>query len=374
MTDPGRFFAAWRAQTLAGSRHVLEGTLRPEHAGPSPDLAAALARWPGAWYWADADRRRLVLVRGTAPARPERWLWHGALLVLTVVTTLAAGAMLAHAWRPDSGGGSFGGIAGFATFVIRDGWRALLPGWSFAGPLLGILLVHELGHYLAARRYAIDVSPPYFLPVPPTLSPIGTLGAFIRIRTPVYDRRQLLDVGAAGPLAGVLVALVVLWAGHQASIRLPGAEGQAPSLVALFGHPVTIGDSLVSLALRDWLVAGTGPVVLSPMAFAGWVGLFITSLNLLPLSQLDGGHVLYGLAGRWQARVAAVAVVALLWLGRAAPVWWLLVGLTFVIGRGRWTHPSVIVPGRGVSRTGVAVGVACIVVFMLTFVPVPFVP
>lgn len=374
MTDPGRFFVAWRAQTLAGSRQVLEGTLRPEHAGPSPELAAALAHWPGAWYWADADRRRLVLVRGTAPARPERWLWHGALLLLTVVTTLAAGAMLAHAWRPDPGDGSFGGIAGFATFVAREGWRALLPGWSFAGPLLGILLVHELGHYLAARRYAIDVSPPYFLPVPPALSPIGTLGAFIRIRTPVYDRRQLLDVGAAGPLAGVVVALAVLWVGHQASIRLPGAEGQAPSLVALFGHPVAIGDSLLSLALRDWLVAGTGPVVLSPMAFAGWVGLFITSLNLLPLSQLDGGHVLYGLAGRWQARVAAIAVVALLWLGRAAPVWWLLVGLTFVIGRGRWTHPSVIVPGRGVSRSGVAAGVACIVVFVLTFVPVPFVP
>lgn len=374
MTDPDRFFAAWRRQTLAGTRQVFEGVLRPEHRGPSAELAGMLGRWPGAWYWADDARCRLVLVRGTAPARPERWLWHGALLALTVVTTLAAGAMLAHAWRPAAGQDALTAVWAFVVFVATGGWQLLLPGWAFAGPLLGILLVHELGHYLTARRYAIDVSPPYFLPVPPSLSPIGTLGAFIRIRSAVYDRRQLLDVGAAGPLAGFVVALLVLCWGLSASIRVPGPEGHAPSLVALLGHPVAIGDSVLTRALRDWILPGTGPVVLSPTAFAGWVGMFITSLNLLPLSQLDGGHVLFGLIGRRQVPAALLTVAVLLWLGRQAPVWWILVALTFVIGRGRWSHPSVIVPGRGVPRAGIVAGLACVLVFLLTFVPVPFTP
>ncbi len=372
MSEPGHFFASWRSQTLAGSRLVIEGALRAEHRGPSPALREWLARWPGAWYWADDARSRLVLVQGTAPARPERWLWHGALLLLTIITTLAAGAILTHAWRPTGAFGPLGGVAAFIEAVRDGGWRLLLPGWSFAGPLLAILLVHEAAHYLAARRYAIDVSPPYFLPVPPSLSPIGTLGAFIRIRTPVYDRRQLLDVGAAGPLAGFVVALAVLAWGYGDSIRVPGSELHAPSLVALVGQPIVIGDSLLTAVLRDWIVPGAGPVVLSPAAFAGWVGMFITALNLLPLSQLDGGHVLYGLAGRRQVAVALVAVAGLLWLGREAPVWWVLVALSFLIGDGRWAHPAVIVPGRPVLRRGVLAGVACAVVFVLTFVPVPF--
>lgn len=372
MSDPGRFFAAWRIQTLAGSREVIEGLLREEHRGPSAALAAWLAGWPGSWYWADPGRHRLVLVRGTAPALPERWLWHGALLLLTVITTLAAGAILTHAWRPENVTTMVGGIVAFVAAVADGGWRLLAPGWSFAGPLLAILLVHESGHYLVARRYAIDVSPPYFLPVPPTLSPIGTLGAFIRIRTPVYDRRQLLDVGAAGPLAGFVVAVAVLCWGYLGSTRVPGTELHDPSLVALVGHPIALGDSLLSGLLRDWLLPGSGPVVLSPTAFAGWVGLFITALNLLPLSQLDGGHVLYGLAGRRQVPVAIAVVAALLWLGREAPLWWVLVGFTFLIGGGRWTHPAVIIPGRPVSRGGLLAGLACLIVFVLTFVPTPF--
>jgi hypothetical protein len=376
MNEPTRFYAAWHEQELAGSRLVLDGILAPDHQGPSPELAAFLRTWKGAWYWGDDARSRLVLIRGSAPARPERWLWHGALLILTVITTLAAGAVLAHVWTPPSGGrGVSGAVSGailFAEFILDGGWRQLLPGWSFAAPLLGILLVHELGHYVAARRYAIDVSPPYFLPVPPNLSPIGNLGAFIRIRSPVYDRRQLLDVGAAGPLAGFVVALVVLWWGYRSSTRLDVAMLDAPSLVAMVGKPVMLGESLLTRALRDWTLPGTGPVVLSPMAFAGWVGMFLTALNLLPLSQLDGGHVLFGLAGRRQAAVSLLAVAGLIWLGFQAPMWWAWVALTFVIGRGGWSHPSVVVPDRTIPRTGRLVGVACVLVFILTFVPVPF--
>ncbi len=373
--DPTPFFAGWRAQTLSGDRLVLDGVVQSAHQGPSPELADFLARWPGAWYWGDDARTRLVLIRGTATPRPERWLWHGALLFVTVLCTLAAGAVIAHVWAPiyrPGLGGAVVGVVEFAEFLFADGWRQLLPGWRFAVPLLGILLVHEFGHYLAARRYAIDVSPPYFLPVPPTLSPIGNLGAFIRIRSPVYDRRQLLDVGAAGPLAGFIVAVAVLIWGYQDSIRIVVAGDFAPSLVRLTGAPIILGDSILTRALRDWVLPGQGAVLLSPAAFAGWVGMFVTALNLLPLSQLDGGHVLYGLAGRRQVAISFLVVVALLVLGNSAPVWWLWVALTFVIGGGKWAHPSVILPDRPVLRRGRIVGWACIVVFILTFVPVPF--
>lgn len=375
MTDPGRFFAVWREQRLAGDREVHDGVLHPSHHGPSPELARFLAGWRGAWYWGDEARTRLVLVEGHAPVRPERWLWHGALLILTILTTLAAGAVLAHVWVPPPSRGVAGavnGVIAFLDFVVQGGWRTLLPGWSFAVPLLGILLVHELGHYLAARRYAIDVSPPYFLPVPPHLSPIGNLGAFIRIRSPVYDRRQLLDVGAAGPLAGFVVALVVLWFGYRSSTRVPVMLPDGPTLVALAGQPMVLGESLLTWLMRDLALAGTGPVLLSPMAFAGWVGMFVTALNLLPLSQLDGGHVLFGLVGRRQAAISLVAVAGLLWLGSRAPMWWMWVALTLVIGRGRWSHPSVVVPDRPPLRSGRLVGWACVLVFVLTFVPVPF--
>jgi hypothetical protein len=374
VTQPDRFLSAWRAQTLAGSRDVIDGLVRPEHRGPSSELDGYLARWPGAWYWADDAGARLVLVRGTATPRPERWLWHGALLLLTVICTLAAGAVIAHAWTPPAGrglGGALSAVTQFAEFVVAGGWRQLLPGWSFAVPLLGILLIHELGHYVAARRYALDVSPPYFLPVPPTLSPIGNLGAFIRIRSPVYDRRQLLDVGAAGPLAGFVVALIVLWWGYRTSIRIPGAV-DGPSVISLAGTPILLGESLLTHWMRDWALGGTGAVVLSPMAFAGWVGMFVTALNLLPLSQLDGGHILFGLVGRRQALISFVAALGLIWLGRSAPVWWIWAALTFAIGGGRWAHPSVVLPGRPVLRAGRWTGYACILVFILTFVPVPF--
>src|SRR5690606_19583091 len=130
-------------------------------------------------------------------------------------------------------------------------------------------------------------------------------------------------------------------------IRLPQMAGD-PSLIALVGHPVVLGDSILTGFLRDLLVPGTGPVVLSPTAFAGWVGMFVTALNLLPLSQLDGGHVIFGLLGRRQTVVSIIAAIALIVLGANAPMWWMWVVLTFVIGRGGWSHPSVVLPDRPV--------------------------
>ena len=209
---------------------------------PVRNCAAFLSRWPGAWYWGDDARTRLVLIRGAAPARPERWLWHGALLILFIICTLGAGDdRVGAACVPPTHPGLGGAVTGVAgvrrvSSSTAAGGRCS-AGWEFAVPLLGILLVHELGHYFAARRYAIDVSPPYFIPVPPNLSPIGGLGAFIRLRSPVYDRRQLLDVGAAGPLAGFVVAIGVLLWGYQLSHRVAAGIPGSPSFILFAGPP-----------------------------------------------------------------------------------------------------------------------------------------
>jgi membrane-associated protease RseP (regulator of RpoE activity) len=375
VSDPRRFFAVWQEMTLAGDREVLDGMVAAEHLAPSPELTDYLKQWPGAWYWGDDAHTRLVLVKGTAPARPERWLWHGALLFLFIICTLAAGAVLVGDLVPPvshSFGQALEGVWQFALFIARDGWRALHRGWTFAVPLLAIFLIHELGHFFAARRYHIDASPPYFLPVPPNISPIGGMGAFLRLRSPVYDRRQLLDVGAAGPLAGFVVAIAVLIWGYHLSHRITTPYNSA-QLVMFAGRPILLGDSLLTHYLHEWLLPGAGPIVLAPEAFAGWVGLFITGLNLLPLSQLDGGHVLYGLLGRRQRLVAFGVAAALLFLAPRAPIWFLWVGLTFAIGGGSWAHADVIVQDRAVMRAGRWTGIACIVVFVLTFVPIPFI-
>ena len=346
----------------------------PASRGASSGLVTELKAWPGKWYWLDAARTRLILVRPLTADRPK-WGLHAALIALTILCTLGAGAVLAGAYYPPLHPGISGTLRSAWEF-LRDAatgeWRSLLVGWSFALPLLAILGVHELGHYLAARRYAIDSTPPYFIPVPPTLSPIGSLGAFIRLRSPVVDRRQLLDVGAAGPLAGFVVALAVLVWGYLTSERIPLVVGEAPSYVTLVGQPLFLGESLLTRFLRDSLLPGTEAVHLSLPAFAGWVGVFITGLNLIPLSQLDGGHVTYGLLGRQQGKVALLAVLGLIWLAQTSPTWYVWVVFAFMVGGGRVGHPPVLVAERGMPPSRRLVGLACVIVFVLTFVPHPF--
>jgi membrane-associated protease RseP (regulator of RpoE activity) len=138
------------------------------------------------------------------------------------------------------------------------------------------------------------------------------------------------------------------------------------------GQPLFLGESLLTRWLRDSLLPGMTAVHLSLPAFAGWVGMFITGLNLIPLSQLDGGHVTYGILGRHQSRVALLAVVALLWLAQRSPNWIVWVIFAFMVGGGRIGHPSVMVPERPIPRTRWLVALACVIVFALTFVPVPF--
>jgi membrane-associated protease RseP (regulator of RpoE activity) len=380
-------FSAWRI-VQAGTREIIDAIVAPEHRAPSPQLAEALKEWKGAHYWPSRDHGHLILIRETTTPPRERWLLHLVLISITVLCTLGAGAMLAGAWFPPRVpspisqnllgrivfeiAGMIQAGAQFFLSMYHGEWRDVLAGWAFAVPLLGILLIHELGHYFAARRYAIDTSPPFFLPIPPTVSPIGSLGAFIRLRSPVLDRRQLLDVGAAGPLAGFVIALGVMIWGYLTSEQVPFGLDTSATYVLYAGQTIALGDSLLTQAFRDFFFPNAESVHLSLPAFAGWVGMFITGLNLLPLSQLDGGHVLYGLLGRKQAFMGLLTVAGLLVLAQYHWTWYVWVALALLLGGGRVSHPSVMAPTRPVPRSRHVIAWICIVIFVLTFVPVPF--
>ena len=370
-----QFFSAWRTIRF-GSREVVDALVLPDHRKASKDLATFLGGWQGAHYWANRRAGRLVLVRALERDAPIGWWRHIILFGLTLLFSLAAGAALAGVYYPIDYPGFLIGFGKelyeFFAGLIRGDWRTILVGWAFAVPSLGILLVHELGHYVVGRRYAIDVTPPYFIPVPPTVSPIGSFGAFIRARSPVIDRQQLADVGAAGPLAGFVVAVVVLIWGYLTSERVPWEPGLTRSYVMFSGQMLSVGDSLLTHYLREWLIPGSSAVHLSLPAFAGWVGCFLTGLNLLPLSQLDGGHVAYGFLGRRQGLLAGLTVIALLYLAQFSFNWYIWVGMAFLIGGGRLSHPPVVIPDRPVSAQRAWVGIACLLVFAITFVPIPF--
>lgn len=237
--------------------------------------------------------------------------------------------------------------------------RLLVRGLPFSMTLMGILLVHEMGHFVVSRLHGVDATPPFFIPGPPFL--IGTFGAFIRMRTPT-NRPALFDVGAAGPWAGFLVAIpAVLYGLAHSEVRplTPDASG------------VVLGDSLIFGWLAR-LALGVSPadvtIILHPVALAGWFGLFVTFLNLLPVGQLDGGHVVYALLGRahrWVARAAVVTILVLATRGWAGWVLWAV--LIAFIG---FDHPPTIDDRPLDLRRQVAAWLT-IALFIGTFMAVP---
>jgi len=236
----------------------------------------------------------------------------------------------------------------------------MLLGLPFALTLITILLVHEAGHYLMCVHHGVNASLPYFVPAPPLFPLVGTFGAFIRIRSRFPNRRALFDIGAAGPWAGFVVALVATIVGLSLSTVLPVAPESA----------VELGDSLLT-KLLTWLVLDVDPtrVALHPIALAGWFGLFVTSLNLIPVGQLDGGHVLYAAFGRTRF-VPTLLVAFLFWLGMTGWPGWMLWAfiLTALIAIGHPTtndDPRPLDPARFVSA------LATLAMFVLTFVPEP---
>lgn len=353
---------AWRTTPLR-DREVVDALIHPAHAGPSPALHQALRGWDGSYYWSDEPGGRWLVLTRARRAPAERWWLHVALLLLTLVTTTLAGAVLAGTLpAPEDS------FALFHGHLTLGAWAA---GLQFSLPLLAILLVHELGHYLTARRYQLDVSPPYFMPMP-ILSFIGTLGAFIRLRTVLSDRRQLFDVGVAGPIAGFLVAVPVLIVGLALSHPLSPFDGASGMMLFVGPDRIPLGDSPITLLAR-WLVHGNlGPLALHPLAFAGVIGMFVTMINLMPMAQLDGGHILYATVPRWHRRVALVFWIVVLGLGRWWAGWYIWAGLVLLLSRGRLDHPMVLDAYRPLPHSRRRVAWLALALFLLTFAPAPF--
>lgn len=346
------YFTHWRELPL-GDREIIEGFVDPAHAEPSPALAHALERWPGTHYWDNSPRGRTLVLVAEDRAPRERWWVHALLFAITLLSMTVAGAM-------------FGGMP--STWSLPS-WAFLRVGLGFSIPLAAILAAHESGHYLVARKYRVNASPPYFLPLPPQLGLLGTMGAFIRLRSPLYDRRTLFDIGVAGPFAGMLVALPVLLLGlaHSGTVALGGAP-LAHQVVVLDDFQLLLGDSLL-LSLCRALVGAQGTIALTPLAIAGWTGLFITTLNLLPLAQLDGGHITYALFGDAQPWIARFFWLLLIPIGHLWPGWWMWAVLALVIGRGRLAHPMLIAPERKLDAKRRALAWLAIALLLATFAP-----
>ncbi len=237
----------------------------------------------------------------------------------------------------------------------------VVEGIPFAATLMLILMSHELSHYFASRLHNTVATLPYFIPAP---SFIGTFGAFIKMKTAIADRRSLVDIGASGPIVGFLFSCVASVAGLTMSKVVP-AGGIHPGL--------TLGDSLLFTGLSR-MILGRVPegfdVLLHPVAFAGWIGFFVTSLNLLPIGQLDGGHVAFAMFGRAHRKLSIALVVALGVLGYYYwPGWAVWAVLMLFLGVG---HPPVSdwEPELPLSRK--VAGWGAFAIFVITFTPVPF--
>ena len=289
---------------------------------------------------------------------PRYWL-HALLLILTLITTTFVGARLQINF--DQNRPAFQierELEGFVELMRQPG--GLVNGLPFSLTLLTILMAHEMGHYLACAFYRIDASLPYFLPAPTF---IGTLGAFIRIRSPIYTKRILFDVGVAGPIAGFVFLLPALAIGLAFSKVLPGIAERGD---LLFGTPPLVW------VLQECIFPGvpSSDIYLHPVARAAWVGVFATALNLLPIGQLDGGHILYAFAGQRHRLYSRVFVAALIPIGFFYWYGWLVwAGFFFFFGL---KHPPTIYDPTPLAGGRVRLAWLALLILLLTFTLAPF--
>jgi membrane-associated protease RseP (regulator of RpoE activity) len=333
----------------------------------------------------EKDQHVILLLTGVIrPKASKTWI-NIALFIATLLSMVIAGTLYTL-------GGIYDGSA-------LSSWQDMIPyiisslggGIAFAVSLLGILLAHEFGHYLAGRYHKTHVTLPYFIPLP--LSPFGTMGAFIQLKEPPKNKRILLDIGIAGPLAGLVVAIPVLLIGLSLSrvsvipSNLPQGAGltiEGNSLLYLFSKLLVFGQLLPApesfgglTPFVYWvryfftgqpLPLGGMDVILHPVAWAGWAGLLVTALNLIPAGQLDGGHVVYVLFGKKADILLPFILVILVLLGFFWPGWWLWAFLIFVLGR---LHAEPLDQITTLDPQRRAIAILGIVVFVLVFTPVP---
>lgn len=330
----------------------------------------------------DQDRHAIVLINGLAKVRPSNPWINVVLAVLTIISVLVAGGYY---------------ISGFTLFdkglTLSSLWAFLASGLPYAISLLAILGAHEFGHYLVGRFHKTPVTLPYFIPMPFPGS-FGTMGAFINMKAPPKNRRILLDIGIAGPLAGLIVAIPVLLIGLKMSAigalplatdRGAGMSLEGNSLLYLASKFIVFHQLLPAPAsygslppVLYWLryiftsmplPFGGHDVNLSPVAWAGWVGILVTSLNLIPAGQLDGGHMLYVLLGaRRSQRILPVILILLVLLGFVWAGWWLWAALIFFFGR---VYAEPLDQITQLDRPRKALAILALIIFILVFTPVP---
>lgn len=288
-----------------------------------------------------------IIARGVIQPSPDnRWLP----IVLAVLTVISVHVTYVWLWESEA-------------LTLGELLRNFNKGWPFTLSLLGILLTHELGHYFTARHYGVAVTLPYLIPMP--LSLFGTMGAVIRMKDIPPDRRAMLRIGAAGPLAGLILAIPITLIGLATSTVGPLPSG---------GGYMMEGNSLLYAALKivtfgRFLPSGGEDVLLNGMALAGWAGLLVTSFNLMPAGQLDGGHVAYSLFGSqsryvtWGVLLLLVVLGATVWSG-----WFLWAGLIFLLAR-REVPPMNDVTRLGAAEKAIAIGI--LILFIIAFTPLP---
>ena len=265
------------------------------------------------------------------------------LFLATILTTLIAGAFME-------------GADIFSDFSL------IKMGMPFSFTLIAILGFHELGHYTASRIHGIKATLPYFIPAPPPIFLIGTFGAFIKIKSPIHDKRILLDIGAAGPIAGFIVAVPSIIWGLQISDIVELAPGQG----------IKLGDSILMFIVEKMIYGNIPPgydIELGSVAFAGFIGLLVTAFNLMPLGQLDGGHIAYSLFGNKQKIIAKAFFISLLALSFLWPGWIVWAILVYIIGL---RHPPTVYDFVILDKKRKTVGYICLAIFIICFTPVPF--
>lgn len=340
-------------QEVRGASFGWGGELRVE---PARALALLEPRFKPFGYTPFLGRHGdLVWIRAVPLAEVAETRRSGLNLLLfglTLLSTLAAGSIVA---------GSFP----FLTFNPLLQPMRLLDGVPFAFTLLAILGTHEFGHYFTARYHGASVSLPFFIPAPPPIFLFGTLGAVIRMRSPARDRNSLFDIAVAGPLAGLVVALPLLLLGlswSRVGMVLPEHAG------------LTFGDSVL-MRFLTWLVFGPIPpgmdVFVHPVALAGWVGLFVTALNLFPVGQLDGGRIAYALFGPFHRQISIATFVGLMALGAVFRSGnWIVFGTLILLLMG-FHHAPPLDDLTPLTRRRYALGIFCLILLVLLIPPVP---
>jgi membrane-associated protease RseP (regulator of RpoE activity) len=268
---------------------------------------------------------------------------HIVLFVLTFLSTLAVGAL-------------------HQGINIIERPFEIYKGFPFSVTLLFILLSHEFSHYLLSKKHKVEATLPYFLPAPTFF---GTLGAFIKMKSPITTKNALVDIGASGPIAGFIVSVAATVIGLSFSRVMP---------VGNAGETIRLGDSLLFSGLSR-LVLGAVPenydVFLHPVAFAGWIGFFVTFLNLIPIGQLDGGHIAYAFLGEKHTKLSKILIAVLVILGVFVYEGWLVWAVLLLFLGLR--HPPIMYSEIPLDPKRKMIGYATLAIFILTFTPVPIV-